>query len=94
MADENKKIAGSSDEDQTDQGVSSRPRKFETEEGEIAELRSNLNAKEEEAKNNYDRYIRQVAEMDNFKKRTARDREESIRYANETLRQRLIAGNR
>ena len=33
----------------------------------IAELRSQLNAKVEEAKSNYDRYVRQVAELDNFK---------------------------
>ena len=59
-------------------------------EGAIAELRLQLNAKEEEAKNNYDRYIRQVAELDNFKKRTARDREESARYANETLVKDLL----
>jgi molecular chaperone GrpE len=85
MADENSKIAGSSDDDQTDQGVSQDQENVADRDGEIAELRLQLNAKEEEAKNNYDRYIRQVAEMDNFKKRTVRDREESVRYANETL---------
>jgi molecular chaperone GrpE len=90
MADENSKIAGSSDDDQTDQGVSQDQDNVADRDGEIAELRLKLNAKEEEAKNNYDRYIRQVAEMDNFKKRTARDREESVRYANETLVKDLL----
>jgi len=90
MADENSKIAGSSDDDQTDQGVSQDQDNVADRDGEIAELRLRLNAKEEEAKNNYDRYIRQVAEMDNFKKRTARDREESVRYANETLVKDLL----
>jgi len=57
---------------------------------EIAELRLRLNAKEEEAKNNYDRYVRQVADLDNFKKRSAREREEQTRYANETLVRDLL----
>jgi len=57
---------------------------------EIATLRLQLNAKEEEAKNNYDRYIRQVAELDNFKKRAAREREDSSRYANESLVRDLL----
>jgi molecular chaperone GrpE len=60
------------------------------EDGEIAELRQQLNVKEEEAKNNYDRYVRQVAELDNFKKRAAREREESTRYANESLVRDLL----
>lgn len=59
-------------------------------EGEIAELRLKLTAKEEEAKNNYDRYVRQVAELDNFKKRSVREREEIARYANESLVKDLL----
>ena len=46
--------------------------------------------KKKKRKTNYDRYIRQVAEMENFKKRTTRDREESVRYANETLVKDLL----
>lgn len=88
MADENSKIAGQTDDDQADRGVSQD--QAADRDGDIAELRLQLNAKEEEAKNNYDRYIRQVAEMDNFKKRTAREREESVRYANETLVKDLL----
>ena len=90
MADENSKIAGRTDDDQTDRVVSQDQDKVADRDGEIADLRLQLNAKEEEAKNHYDRYIRQVAEMDNFKKRTARDREESVRYANETLVKDLL----
>jgi len=58
--------------------------------GEITELRLKLNAKEEEAKNNYDRYLRQVAELDNFKKRSTRDREETARFANDALVKDLL----
>lgn len=59
-------------------------------ESEIAELRLQLNSKEEEAKNNYDRYVRQVAELDNFKKRSSRERDELARYGNETLVKDLL----
>jgi molecular chaperone GrpE len=52
---------------------------------ELAELREKLDAKEKEAKEHYERYLRQVAEVDNFKKRINREKEDAIRYANENL---------
>jgi molecular chaperone GrpE len=52
---------------------------------ELASLRQQLAAKEFEAKTNYDRYVRQVAEAENFKKRNARERDDAIRFANEAL---------
>jgi molecular chaperone GrpE len=58
--------------------------------GELAKLRQYLKAKEEEAKENYDRYLRQVAELENFKKRINREREEAIRFANEALVKDLL----
>jgi molecular chaperone GrpE len=57
---------------------------------EAALLREQLKVKEEEAKNNYDRLLRQTAEIENFKKRAIRDKEEAIRYANETLVKELL----
>jgi molecular chaperone GrpE len=90
MADENSKTTGPTDDDQTDQGVRQDQEIVADRNDDIAELRLQLNAKEEEVKTNYDRYIRQVAEMENFKKRTTRDREESVRYANETLVKDLL----
>jgi molecular chaperone GrpE len=54
-------------------------------EPELAKLREQLEAKEKEAKDNYDRFLRQVAELDNFKKRTAREKDEAIRFASEAL---------
>jgi molecular chaperone GrpE len=53
-------------------------------------LREQLRLKEEEAKNNYDRFIRQTAEIENFKKRALRDKEDAIRYANETFVKELL----
>jgi molecular chaperone GrpE len=52
---------------------------------ELAQVREQLEAKEKEAQANYDRYVRQVAELENFKKRTAREKEETIRFSNEAL---------
>jgi molecular chaperone GrpE len=68
----------------------------ETEEGkppsvpELEQLRRQLEAKELEAKQNYDRFVRQVAELENFKKRIAREKGEAIRYGNETLIRDLL----
>lgn len=57
---------------------------------ELANLREQLKAKELEAQNNYDRYVRQVAETENFKKRSSRERDDAIRYANETLLKEIL----
>ena len=57
---------------------------------ELEQLRQQLEAKELEAKQNYDQFLRQVAELENFKKRMAREKGEAIRYANETLIKDLL----
>ncbi len=57
---------------------------------EVVQLRQKLEAKELEAKENYDRFLRQVAELENFKKRTAREKADTIRYANEGLARDLL----
>lgn len=46
---------------------------------EIAELRE----KAAKADEHWERVLRQTAELDNFKKRAAREREDAVRYANE-----------
>jgi molecular chaperone GrpE len=61
-----------------------------SESGDLDNLRQELAAKELEAKNNYDRFLRQVAELDNFKKRTTRERDDAIRFANEALIKDLL----
>lgn len=43
-----------------------------------------------ESQERWDRVLRLSAEFDNFKKRVARERQEAIRYANESLLERLI----
>ncbi len=48
----------------------------------IAKLQEKLAQAEEEAKKSQDNYLRALAEMDNLRKRTQRDKEEYIKYAN------------
>jgi molecular chaperone GrpE len=57
---------------------------------ELAILREQVAAKEKEARDNYDRYVRQVAELENFRKRTSREKSEAIRFANEELIRDLL----
>lgn len=57
---------------------------------ELAKLRQQLHVKDQEAKNNYDRFVRQTAELENFKKRSAREKDEAIRFANEALIKDLL----
>ena len=57
---------------------------------ELAVLREQLEAKKQEAKENYDRYLRQIAEIENYKKRNARERDDAIRFANEMLLKDLL----
>jgi molecular chaperone GrpE len=59
-------------------------------EAEIVSLRQQLQAKDLEAKNNYERLLRQAAEVENFKKRSTREREDAIRFANESLVKDLL----
>jgi molecular chaperone GrpE len=67
------------------------PQPSEPEElADVVKLRQELEAKEKAANENYDRYLRQLAELDNFKRRTSREREEAIRFANEALVRDLL----
>jgi molecular chaperone GrpE len=52
---------------------------------ELGVLRDKLQAKEKESEENYQRYLRQVAEVENFKKRVNREKEDAIRFGNENL---------
>ena len=59
---------------------------------ELDKLRQQLEAQEQETKTFQDRFLRQVAELENFKKRMTREKEEAIRYANEGLVKDLLPG--
>lgn len=57
---------------------------------EITALRDELEKQQEENKKYYDLYLRSLAEMDNFKKRSARDKEEYSKYAATPLIKKLL----
>ncbi len=54
-------------------------------EGEGNDLAARLEEAEKTARENYDKYLRAVAELDNYKKRAIRDKTDAIAYGNETL---------
>jgi len=60
------------------------PFKAETDQT-LESLRTALDAKEKEARENYDRYVRSVAELDNYRKRAAREKAETIKYGKEDV---------
>jgi molecular chaperone GrpE len=56
----------------------------------IRHLTQQLAAKTEEAAQQYDRFLRERAEVENFKKRMQRERADAIRYASEGLIRELL----
>jgi molecular chaperone GrpE len=65
--------------------IESKHPKKKKEEKEIEELKKKLEEKEKETKEYYDRMLRQAADLENFKKRAAKDKEEWTKFANEDL---------
>ncbi|MBW2630614.1 MAG: nucleotide exchange factor GrpE [Deltaproteobacteria bacterium] len=49
------------------------------------ELLAKVEETEKRASENHDKYLRSCAELENYKKRAVRDREDFIKYGNETL---------
>ena len=50
-----------------------------------AELKEELARKEKESTDNYDKYLRAVADLDNYKKRAIREKADIIKYGNEDV---------
>lgn len=61
-----------------------------TQDNEVSELKEALAQKEKEVKDNYERYLRAMAELDNFKKRSARDKADIIKYGKEDVIKDLL----
>jgi len=59
-------------------------------EGEQEDLMAKLQEAENKAAENYDKYVRAMAELDNYKKRTLREKTEAIRYGNENLLREIL----
>jgi len=51
----------------------------------VRELEAQVTAAREEARQNHDRWLRERADLENVKKRAARERAETIRFANEQI---------
>ena len=73
-----------SDETEWVEGMGGEP------EEEIRRLREALEAKAQQAEAQQDRALRAMAELDNAKKRAAREREDYTRYANESLLREIL----
>ena len=56
----------------------------------LAALQAELEQKEAEAKANYELFLRERAELENFKRRMQRDKSEALRFANEPLVRDLL----
>jgi molecular chaperone GrpE len=55
-----------------------------------AEEVENLKAKAAKADENWEKYVRVVADFDNYKKRAARERTDAVKYANESLLEKIL----
>ena len=51
----------------------------------ISELEEALAVKEAEARNNWDKFLRERADLENYRKRVQREKEEILKYGNESL---------
>lgn len=51
----------------------------------VTELEEALAAKESEAAANWDKFVRERADLENYRKRTQREKEELLKYGNESL---------
>jgi molecular chaperone GrpE len=56
----------------------------------ISELQAKLKFKEEEAKETYDRLLRNSAEFENYKKRSAREMDDFRKFANQSLLKEML----
>jgi molecular chaperone GrpE len=56
----------------------------------LAELQAQLAVKEAEAAANWDKFVRERADLENYRKRTQREKEELIKYGNETLLMEIL----
>ena len=51
----------------------------------VSRLRAELDAKAKEAEENYNKYLRSIADLDNYRKRSEKERQDAISFANEDL---------
>lgn len=76
--------------EQKEQSDESKETSTDSPEKVVKTLRAGYEKKEQEARENQDRYLRVLADFDNYKKRTQRDQAEALKYANEKLIRELL----
>ncbi|MGD8520643.1 MAG: nucleotide exchange factor GrpE [Desulfobacterales bacterium] len=59
--------------------------------GPIKDLENQLNAKDKEAKETYDRLLRVSADFENYKKRSAREMDDFRKFANQSLLKEMLS---
>jgi molecular chaperone GrpE len=59
--------------------------KGKSESKEVEDLKKKLEEKEKEAKENYDRFLRMGADLENYKRRAAKEKEDYVKFSNEDL---------
>ncbi len=63
---------------------------FDVAESEADDLAGKLNAAQEETRKNQELYLRAMAEMDNLRKRTQREKEEIVKFSNESILREIL----
>ena len=81
---------GNSLNDLSDQDVANATSSDGQQVSDLQQLRDSLAAKSDEAKTNQDRYLRTVAELENYKRVSQREQRESIRYGNKSILKELL----
>jgi len=81
-------VAGEGEEQEEQASVAEQP--GDTDELSRKALQELVQSKEQEAKANEEKFLRQAAELENYKKRVVRDKEDAIRFANEALIRELL----
>ncbi|OGU16374.1 MAG: nucleotide exchange factor GrpE [Geobacteraceae bacterium GWC2_53_11] len=56
----------------------------------VQSLEEQLAAKEKEAKENWDRFLRERADLENYRKRVGREKEELLNYGNKSLLEEIL----
>jgi molecular chaperone GrpE len=69
---------------------STTPAELTTPEEQISQLQEQLAAKENEVRDNWDRFVRERADLENYRKRANREKEELLNYGNKSLIEEIL----
>lgn len=78
------------EEKQPQDTVTEQPQPEPTLEERISQLEEALNAKEQEARDNWDKLLRERADLENYKKRASREKEELLNYGVKSIIEEIL----